>query len=47
MVLMLTLRESFRFRQSLQTFPVIQSNNYPRTNGKMSFTIEDKALIMY
>jgi hypothetical protein len=34
---------SFRFRQSLRTFPVIVSNNYPKISGKMSFTIEVKA----
>jgi hypothetical protein len=36
--------ESFHFRQSLRTFPVIVGNNYPRISGKMGFTIEDKAL---
>jgi hypothetical protein len=36
----------FRFRQNLPTFPVIVSNNYPRISGKMSSTIEDKALII-
>jgi hypothetical protein len=43
---MLTLKKSLRFRQSLRTFPVIVRNNYPRISGKMSFTIEDKALII-
>jgi hypothetical protein len=43
---MLTLKKSFRFWQSLGTFPVIASNNDPRISGKMSFTIEDKALII-
>jgi hypothetical protein len=32
--------------QNLQTFPVIVSNNYPTISGKISFTIEDKALII-
>jgi hypothetical protein len=36
---------SFRFRQSLRTFPVILSNNYPRISGKMNFFIVNKALI--
>jgi hypothetical protein len=45
-VLMLTLKKSFRFWQSLGTFPVIASNNDPRISSKMSFTIEDKALII-
>jgi hypothetical protein len=45
-VLMLTLKKSFRFRQSLRTFPVIVSNHYPRKSGKMIFTIEDKPLII-
>jgi hypothetical protein len=45
-VLTLTLKKSFRFRQSLRTFPVIVSNNYPRISGKMGFTIEDKALMI-
>jgi hypothetical protein len=36
---------SFRFRQSLRTFPVILSNNYPRISGKMSFFIVDKSFI--
>jgi hypothetical protein len=40
------LENSFRFRQSLRTFPVLVSNNYPRISGKMSVTIEDKALII-
>jgi hypothetical protein len=40
-VLMLTLKK-VRFRQRLRTFPVIVNNNY----GKMSFTIEGKALII-
>jgi hypothetical protein len=40
------LEKSFRFQQSLRTFPVIVSNNYPRISGKMGFTIEDKALII-
>jgi hypothetical protein len=39
------LENSFQFRQSLRTFPVIASNN-PRISGKMSFTIEDKTLII-
>jgi hypothetical protein len=39
-MLMLTLKKSFLFRQSLRTFPVIVSNNNPRISGKMSFTIE-------
>jgi hypothetical protein len=43
---MLTLKKCLRFRQSLRTFPVIVSNNDPRISGKMSFTIEDKALII-
>jgi hypothetical protein len=43
---MLTFEKSFRFRQSLRTFPVIVSNNDPRISGKMNFTIEDKALII-
>jgi hypothetical protein len=43
---MLTLKKSFRFWQSLGTFPVIASNNDPRISSKMSFTIEDKALII-
>jgi hypothetical protein len=30
---------------SLRTFPVIVSNSCPRISSKMSFTIEDKALI--
>jgi hypothetical protein len=34
------------FRQSLQTFTVIVSNNYPRINGKMGFTIEEKAFLL-
>jgi hypothetical protein len=41
---LLTLKKSFRFLQSLRTFPVILSNNYPRISGKMGFPIEDKAL---
>jgi hypothetical protein len=36
------LENSFRLR----TFPVLVSNNYPRISGKMSVTIEDKALII-
>jgi hypothetical protein len=43
---MLTLKQSFRFRQILRTFPVIVSNNCPRISSKMDFTIEDKALII-
>jgi hypothetical protein len=46
MVLMLTLKKSFRFWQSLRTFLVIVSNKYARISGKMGFTIEDKALII-
>jgi hypothetical protein len=34
------LEKSFRFRESLRTFPVIVSNNYPRISGKVGFTIE-------
>jgi hypothetical protein len=34
---------AFRFRQSLQTFTVIVSNNFPRISGKMRLTIEEKA----
>jgi hypothetical protein len=45
-MLMLTLKKSFQFSQSLRAFPVIASNNYPRISGKMSFTIEDKSLII-
>jgi hypothetical protein len=45
-VLMLILIFFFQFRQSLQMFPVTVSNNYSRISGKMSFTIEDKALII-
>jgi hypothetical protein len=45
-VLMLTLKKSFRFRQSLRPFTVILSNNDPRISGKISFTIEDKPLII-
>jgi hypothetical protein len=45
-VLMLILEKSFQFRQSLRTFPVIVRNNDLRISGKMSFTIEDKALII-
>jgi hypothetical protein len=40
------IKKSFRFRQSLRTFPVIISNNYPRISCKISFTIEDKVLII-
>jgi hypothetical protein len=43
---MLTLKKSFRFRQSLRTFPVIVSNNDPKISGKISFAIEDKPLII-
>jgi hypothetical protein len=43
---MLTLKTTFRFQQSLQMFTVIVSNNYPRISGEMSFTIDDKALII-
>jgi hypothetical protein len=39
-MVLLTLKKSFRFRQSLRTFPVIVSNNYPRISGKVGFTIE-------
>jgi hypothetical protein len=45
-MLLLTLKNSFRFWQSLRTFPVIVSNNYPRISGKMVFPIEDKPLII-
>jgi hypothetical protein len=34
-------------KSSKATFPVIVSNNYFRISGKMSFTMEDKALISY
>jgi hypothetical protein len=37
---------TFRFRQSLQTFIVILSNNYHKISGNMGSTIEDKALII-
>jgi hypothetical protein len=33
-VLLLTLKKSFRSRQSLRAFPVIVSNNYPRIRGE-------------
>jgi hypothetical protein len=46
-MLLLTLKITFRFRQSLQTFAVIVSNSYPRISGKMGFTIENKVLIIY
>jgi hypothetical protein len=39
-MVLLTLKKSFRFRQSLRTFPVIVSNNYPRISRKVGFTIE-------
>jgi hypothetical protein len=45
-VLMLTLKKSFRFRQSLRTFPVIVSNNDSRISGKMRFAVVDKAFII-
>jgi hypothetical protein len=44
--MMLTLKKRFQFRQSLRTFAIIVSNNYPRISGKMGFTNEDKALII-
>jgi hypothetical protein len=44
--MMLTLKKSFQFRQSLRTFAVIVSNNYPRISSKMGFTVEDKALVI-
>jgi hypothetical protein len=40
------LKKSFRFRQSLRTILMIVSNNYPRISDKISFAIEDKALII-
>jgi hypothetical protein len=40
------LEKSFGFRQSLRPFPIIVSNNYPKINGKMGFTVEDKELIV-
>jgi hypothetical protein len=36
------LENNFSIPQSLQTFTVIVSNNYPRITGKTGFTIEDK-----
>jgi hypothetical protein len=39
-----TLKTTLRFRQSSQTFAVIQSHNY--ISGKMAFTIEEKALLL-
>jgi hypothetical protein len=35
-----------RFRQNVQTFTVIVSNNYVRISGKIGFIIEDKVLII-
>jgi hypothetical protein len=39
-------KTTFRFRESFHTFTVIVSNNYRRISAKMSFTVEDKALIV-
>jgi hypothetical protein len=39
-----TLKTTLRFRQSSQTFAVIESHNY--ISGKMAFTIEEKALLL-
>jgi hypothetical protein len=46
--LLLTLKTTFRFRQTLQTFTIIIviNNNYPRISSKMGLTIEDEALIV-
>jgi hypothetical protein len=43
-MLLLTWKTTFRFRQNLEAFTVIESNNYFRIFGKMGFTIDDKAL---
>jgi hypothetical protein len=46
-VLLLTLKTTFRFRQNLETFIAIVSNNYLRISGKMvKPTIEEKAFLL-
>jgi hypothetical protein len=42
-MLLLTWKTTFRFRQSLQIFSVIATNNCPRISGTMGFTTEEKA----
>jgi hypothetical protein len=37
---------TFRFPQSSQMFTAIVSYSYPRINGKICFTIADRALII-
>jgi hypothetical protein len=40
------MKKSFQFRQSLRAFSLIVNHNYPGISGKMTFTIEDKAVII-
>jgi hypothetical protein len=42
----LTYKTNLRFRQSLQTFIEVVSNNYPRISCKIGFTIKEKAFLL-
>jgi hypothetical protein len=42
----LSQKTNLRFRQSLQTFIEVVSNNYPRISCKMGVTIKEKAFLL-